>query len=204
MPALQYEIGHLRDVSQWFDTHLPHEGGDGVEDLLGHLVEDDPANVVLCEVLESLQDGDRRERSALGVHQEDDRDAELVGDVVGAREGSVERHAVVESHHALDHGDVHGLGGPSEQVAEHRLLHEVGVQVLGPGPDGAGMEHRIYVVGPAFERGDLQPAVHQRLQEPAGDQGLPASAGRCGYHESGKAHLPLTTAMYTGFCPVMR
>ena len=47
------------------------------------------------------------------------------------------------------------------------------IQVSGSCTDHTAVEHRIYVIRAAFKRSHLKATVHQRLKQPAGDQGFP-------------------------------
>ena len=60
------------------------------------------------------------------------------------------------------------------------------------------MEHRIYVIRAAFKRSHLKATVHQRLKQPAGDQGFSASAGTCRKKYSRDLHLNLLPSSAAG------
>ena len=118
------------------------------------------------ELQKALDRGKNRERRASGIYDENDGTFCLLGKLEGARARARKPEPVVVAHHALDDGKLAAAAVFREQVAQHVVVKEKGIEIRAFRADDPAVEHGVNVVRTAF-CGDAASPVHKHLQNGA-------------------------------------
>ena len=169
--------------------------------LAAHAVEDYAGHAqVGVELLVAEHLGGHAAGHLAGVGDQDHRGVQELGQLCGGTVLVQGRVAVEHAHDALDHGDVGGAGGPVEQLGDHGMGQQPGVQVAGGHAARDGVVRGVDVVGAGLEGLDPPAAAGQRAHDAAGDGGL-AHAGANAGDDNGGGHI---TTLWSLMCACFR
>ena len=200
MTAFDHTVLHLRNISQHLYGKLLFQKllHPGIQHGR-HLVKDHAADMTVLFVFQkALYIGSQGNTHATAVYDQDRRCICGGGQIIGAGSGGDSSYTIIIPHDSLHHCDLTVRCVLCQKIPGSVSICKKRIQVSGSCTDHTAVEHRIYVIRAAFKRSHLKATVHQRLKQPAGDQGFSASAGTCRKKYSRDLHLNLLPSSAAG------
>ena len=160
--------------------------------------QDSLAAAFLPELQQPFEGGSQRKGRASRLGHQHHRSFQHLGHMIGTGLGAFPRHSIVKAHSPFDERHTTALNSFLKQEACPVFRHKIQIHVVGLGPNDLAVEHRVDVIGAAFEGSRRKPSVHHDLQKGTGHGGFACAAARSSQHQAGnvishRLHLPAHT-----------
>ena len=179
MSALQCAVFQLRHISCHF--HRQRRLNEPFQPRIkhgGNPVQDHPFDVTVFLIFQkSLDIGNYGYAHTFTVYNKNSRRVCGVRHVPGAGPDCGASNTVVVAHNSFQNSQVAVFAVFFQQPANSISSGKKGIQISASAANNPAVKHRVNIVRSAFKGSQPDPFAHQRLQDPAGDHGLSASAG---------------------------